>query len=114
MKKLVGYDHDFGGGDVKGAAGAQLGIEGSDIIADVHVKARVPIAIVAQPAFKVIDQLVDKIEAWIPGDQTAIAAGLKADARAQLVKLLSEQAKPVGDIATAEAAAAPAQPEQPA
>lgn len=94
MKKLVGYDHDFGGnGDVKGSAGAQVGIEGSDIVAEVVAKARVPIEKVAQPAFKVIDDIVDKVESWIPGDQKAIAAGLKADARAQLVKLLSEKAE---------------------
>lgn len=99
MKKIVGIDHDFGNGDVKGSAAGQLGVEGSDLVAEVAVKARYPLEKVVAPAMKVVDDLIDKVEKLIPGDQTALAAGLKADAKKQLVALLSEPA---------------AQPEQPA
>jgi hypothetical protein len=92
MKKIVGIDHDFGGGDVKGSVGAQLQIEGADLVADVSVKGRIPLEKVMQPAKKVIDDLIDKVEKLIPGDQTALAAGLKSDAYAALVKAFSEQA----------------------
>lgn len=90
MKKIVGIDQEFGGGDVKGSVGAQLSIEGSDLVADVSLKGKIPLEKVLVPVNKVIDQIIDKVEALIPGDQTALAAGLKADAHAQLVKLLSE------------------------
>jgi hypothetical protein len=90
MKKIVGIDQDFGGGDVKGSAAGQLGIEGSDLVAEIAVKARYPLAKVVDPVMKVVDDLVDKVEKLIPGDQTMLAAGLKADARAAIVKAISE------------------------
>ncbi len=91
MKKIVGIDHDFGvGGDVQGKVGAQLGIEGSALIANVTVQASMPLEKVLVPVNQVIDSILDKVEQWIPGDQTAMAAALKTDAHAQLVKLLSE------------------------
>lgn len=91
MKKIVGIDQAFGGGDVKGSVGAQLSVEGSDLVADVSVKGRIPLEKVLGPVNKVIDNILDQVEKWIPGDQKAMAEALKADAHAQLVKLLSEK-----------------------
>ncbi len=86
MKKLVGFENDLGGeGKVAGA----VGVEGADLVADVRVT--YPIAKVAEPAFKVIDGVIDKLEQWIPGDQKMLAATLKAEAREELVKLLAEK-----------------------
>lgn len=94
MKDLVKFDHAIGaeGQDLKGSAGGSLGVDGSDLVAQVQVQARYPIAKVIEPAMGVLDGLVDKLEALIPGDQKALAAAAKADARAALVKALSEQA----------------------
>lgn len=93
MKKLVGYEHDFGGGDVKGKASAQVAIDATDIVMEIAATGRVPVEKIAKPAFDVIDNLVDKIEQWIPGDQKAMAAELKKDARELLLKLIAEQSK---------------------
>lgn len=86
MKKIVGFENKIGG-DGAMVAG-ELAVDGANLAA--VVKIVYPIEKVAEPAFKVIDELVDKVEKLIPGDQTALAAGLKADARAALIKLLSE------------------------
>ena len=86
MKDIVSIDKEVGSDGLKVKAG--LAVEGENLIAE--VQASFPIAKVIEPAMKVIDDLVDKVEKLIPGDQTMLAAGLKADARAQIVKLLSE------------------------
>jgi hypothetical protein len=95
MKKIVGYDHEFGGenADVKGVVGGQLAVEGSDLVAEVSVKAKMPLAKIVDPAMRVVDSLIDKVDAWIPGDQKELAAKFKAEARDELVKALSEQAE---------------------
>lgn len=91
MKKLYGIDHDFGGGDVKGKVEGAIGIEKSDATIRLTVDAKYPIEKVLTPAFKAGDELVDKIEKWIPGDQTKEAAALKAAFRARIVQLVSEK-----------------------
>lgn len=88
MKKLISFEQPIGG-DGANAAGA-VGIEGSNLKAEVSIV--YPIEKIIEPAAKVIDDLVDKLEKLIPGDQTAMAAQAKADSRAALVKALSEQA----------------------
>lgn len=91
MKSIVSFDQAVGGDGLKVQGG--LGVEGTDLVA--QVKAVFPIAQVIEPAMKVLDGMVDKIEQIIPGDQKGIAAGLKADAREQLMKLVAAQAKDV-------------------
>jgi hypothetical protein len=85
MKELVKFEQKIGGDG--GKVGGALGVDGSDFVA--QVQARFPMAAALEPAFKVVDGLVDKIEQWIPGDQKAMAAVLKAEALEQLLKLLS-------------------------
>ena len=82
MKKI--YETALGGD------GAKVGayIEGADLT----VKATYPLGKVLEPVNKVIDEIIDKVEAWIPGDQKAIAEGMKADAHKRLIALLSEGA----------------------
>lgn len=86
MKDLVKFDQEIGGDGAK--AGGSIGIEADQLKAVVSVT--YPIAKVIEPVMKVLDGLVDKIEQLIPGDQVAIAQGLKDQARAEIVKLLSE------------------------
>ncbi len=85
-KSLISFENDLGGDGAKVAGG--LGVAGDQLQADVRVT--YPIAKIIEPAAKVIDGLVDKLEALIPGDQKAMAASAKADARAALIKALSE------------------------
>jgi len=87
MKEIVSVDKAVGDDGLK--VQAALGVDKSDLVA--QVEARFPIAQVIDPAMKVVDGLVDKIEALIPGDQKALAAKLKAEARVELVELLSEK-----------------------
>lgn len=87
MKTIVEHAADLGGQGAK--ATFKLGVEGANLKAE--VSALYPIEKIVDKAMPVIDGLVDKIEQLIPGDQTKYAAELKADAKAQLVKLLSEQ-----------------------
>ena len=86
MKKLIEFEKEIIEETLK--AGASLVIDGSDL--KLQIGASMPIEKIAEPMFKVIDSAIDKIEKLIPGDQTALAATLKAEARAELVKLLSE------------------------
>lgn len=88
MKTIVEHAADLGGQGAK--AQFKLGVEGSNLKAE--VSALVPIAPIVEKVMPAVDSLVDKIEQWIPGDQTAYAAQLKAEAREQIIKLLSEQA----------------------
>ncbi len=88
MKSIVSIDKEIGDG-LKVKAG--IGVEGSDLAADVRVV--FPLAKVIDPVMKIVDGLVDKVEKLIPGDQTTLAESLKAAARADLVKLLSEKAE---------------------
>lgn len=91
MKDLKSIDHDFGGGDVKGSAKGKLAIDGSDLLAEVAVQARYPLEKAITPLNKVIDEIIDKVEKFIPGDQTDIAKGLKETAHKRLLELLTEK-----------------------
>lgn len=86
MKKLVSFEKELGGDGAK-AAGS-IGVSGASVVAQVEVN--YPLEKVLEPALKVVDNMIDKIEKLIPGDQTVIAANLKKEAREELVKLLSE------------------------
>lgn len=87
MKNLVDFDKEIGSDGAK-AVGA-LGVDGESLKFEVGVT--YPIAKVIDPVMKVVDGLIDKVEKLIPGDQTGVAAKLKAEAREEMVKLLSEQ-----------------------
>ena len=88
MKDLVGFDQEIGGDGAK--VKGSLGIEMDQM--KLQVAVTYPIAKVIEPVMKVLDGLVDQVEQLIPGDQVALAQGLKNQAREELVKLLSEQA----------------------
>lgn len=80
-KEIIGKDF---GGD---GAHVALGVEEDKM----YLKVTLPLSKVVEPCSMVIDQLIDKLEKIIPGDQLAMAAQAKADAKAQLVKLLSAE-----------------------
>lgn len=88
MKKLASYEAAIGGDGA--TLGGALGIEESNLVAQVEVK--YPVEKVLSPVLKVVDDLVDKLEKLIPGDQTAMAEKAKADARAALIEMLNAQA----------------------
>jgi hypothetical protein len=87
MKELAKIEKDLGsdGGKLSGA----LGIVGADLSLQISVS--YPIVKVAEPILKISDALVDKLEALIPGDQKELADKAKLEARAELIKYLSEQ-----------------------
>ena len=87
MKQLAQVEQAVGGDGAK--LNGALGIDQSDIVAQVEV--RYPIAKVIDPVMEIVDKLVDKLEAVIPGDQKGMAMQAKADARAAIVKALSEK-----------------------
>ena len=88
MKEIIKHEADLGGDGAKFQA--QLGVEGEFLSANVAVQ--YPIEKLVTPALDVINNLVDQIEEFIPGDQKEMAAKLKAEAKEALVKALSEQA----------------------
>lgn len=72
-----------------GGDGAKFGayIEGDQLVAKVSY----PLEKVVEPVSNVVDNLLMKLEAAIPGTwDKAIIDPIRADAKAQLVKLLSE------------------------
>ena len=91
MKNLASFEQAIGGDG--GKLQGKLGVEGKDLTAQISVK--YPIEKVVEPVLTVVDQLVDKLEALIPGDQKNMAAQAKIDAREAIVKALTEQAQPV-------------------
>ena len=86
MKTIVEHKADLGGQGT--VAEFKLGVEGANLKAE--VSALYPIEKIVDQVMPAIDSLVDKIEQFIPGDQTTYATQLKADAKAEIVKLLSE------------------------
>lgn len=87
MKDLIKHEQAIGADGAQVAA--KIGVEGVNLKAELAVT--YPIEKIVEPAVKVINDLVDKLEQFIPGDQTGMAAQLKADAKEALVKALSEQ-----------------------
>lgn len=88
MKVLAKFEQPIGADG--GKAGGALGVEGDQL--KVEISATYPLAKVIDPVMGVVDDMVDKLEKLIPGDQLAMAAQIKLDARAAIVKALSEQA----------------------
>lgn len=88
MKDLVKFEKEIGGDGAK--ASGSLSVDASVIQASVVVS--YPIAKVVEPILKAGDQLVDKLEALIPGDQKLVAAQLKQELREEVMKLIQEQA----------------------
>lgn len=71
------------GGD--GAAAELLIGEGK-----LAVQVSYPLEKIIEPLTSVVDKVVDKLEQFIPGDQTGLASQIKADARKELAELLAE------------------------
>lgn len=88
MKDVVKFDKAIGTDGLKAAGG--VGIDGTDFVG--HTEIRFPIVKAIDPLMKVVDNLVDKVEKLIPGDQTALAAKLKLEARDEIAKLIAAQA----------------------
>lgn len=85
MKSLGSFEKPIGdAGKVSGAAG----FEDGQLKAKLEVS--YPAEKVAEPLFRVTDGMVDKIEQLIPGDQKEMAERLKAEARSQILKILTE------------------------
>lgn len=91
MKQLAAYSHQIGD---KGSAQASAAVDGSDLVIEAKVQYRQPIQPLVDKVMGPVDQLIDKLEALIPGDQKSLAAGAKADARAAIVKALSSETQP--------------------
>ena len=87
MKNLVEFEQPIGG-DGASASGA-LGVENMKLKAKIEIA--YPLEKVVEPVLKIVDGLVDNLEKFIPGDQLAMAASAKADARASILKALSDQ-----------------------
>lgn len=86
MKEFVKFEKEIGGDGAK--VEGVLGVEQSTL--KLAVSASYPIAKIVDPVMVAFDQLVDKLEQLIPGDQTVLAAQAKAEARTAVVKALSE------------------------
>lgn len=78
MKTII--EKGFGGD----GATTGLYVEGQALVAKVSY----PLSEALEPLYSVIDKAIDKVEQLIPGDQTGIAAKLKAEAREELTQLL--------------------------
>ena len=87
MKEIIKHEAPLGGEGAKFQA--QLGVEGEFLSANIAVQ--YPIEKLVTPALDVINNLVDQIEEFIPGDQKEMATKLKLEAKEALVKALSEQ-----------------------
>lgn len=88
MRELFKFEKEVGTDGAK-VAGA-VGVEESTL--KVQLTAEYPLAKIINPVMVEVDQLVDKLEKLIPGDQSAMATQAKADARAAIVKAISEAA----------------------
>lgn len=107
MKELVSFEQALGGDGAK--LHGKVGVVSTDLT--VQVAVAYPVEKIIEPAMKVIDGLVDKLEALIPGDQKSMAASAKADARAAILKALTgEDAQPAAELPSpAPASETPAQ-----
>lgn len=87
MKEIYMIDETIGsdGFKVKGA----VGVLASDL--SVQLTATYPIEKIIEPAIKVADEMIDKIEKIIPGDwDMALLEKVKAEYKQKLIELLSE------------------------
>lgn len=71
------------GGD--GAAAELLIGEGK-----LAIQVSYPLEKIIEPLTSIVDKVVDKLEQFIPGDQTGLAADIKKQAREELAELLAE------------------------
>lgn len=86
MKKIIGFENSVG--DSGGTVGGELGVEGSNVKAELH--ALFPIAKILAPVEGVVRSGLAKIDAIIPGDQKALFDQMSKDLMEQLAKVLSE------------------------
>ena len=89
MKELAKYETEIGHSGIH--AKGSVGVEASNLKFEVAVSGSVPLEKIIDPVMAQVDKLVDKLEALIPGYQTAMAAELKAETREAIVKALSEK-----------------------
>jgi hypothetical protein len=91
MKDLFKYEKDLGAEGVEdGSVKAALGVEGSNLVAE--VKVGYPIAKIIDPATAEVDKLLEKLKGLIPGDwDNPLIDGFKLEYKASLLKALSEQ-----------------------
>jgi hypothetical protein len=54
------------------------------------VQVSYPLEKIIEPLTSVVDKVVDKLEQFIPGDQTGLAADIKKQAREELAQLLAD------------------------
>lgn len=81
MKKI--YEQGFGGDGAK----AGLYVEEKELA----LKVTYPLEKMLSPVNAIIDQAINKLEAVIPGDwDKALLEPIRAEAKAQLLKLVSE------------------------
>lgn len=87
MKTIVEASQEIGGDGAK--ASESLVIEGGFLKAKVEIS--YPVAKALSPVTDLIDSLIGKVEAAIPGDwDKALLDPIAAEAKAALIKLLSE------------------------
>ena len=80
MKELVSQEFGEGGS-------AALGLEGGSAVLTV----KYPVSQLATPITELIDSTIDQLEAAIPGDwDSAVLEPIRAAAKAEVIKLLSE------------------------
>lgn len=87
MKKLASFEKEVGadGGKVMGS----MGVEGAELM--LELQASYPIAKIIEPACKLVDEMLVKLETAIPGEwDKPLIEKLKEDYKAQLVKMLGE------------------------
>lgn len=85
MGKIAGIEQQLSDA---GKVSAELALENKMLKLKISGEYAYPAEKVLDPALAIIDQLVDKLEAVIPGDQKAMAQEAKADARAAVMKWL--------------------------
>lgn len=103
VKKFASFDKELGGDG--GMVSGSLGVEGASVKALIEIT--YPVEKVIEPALKAVDSLVDKLEALIPGDQSSLAAKLKAEARQEILELIAEKTAEENLAPAAKSAATP-------
>lgn len=87
MKKIAAIDQQIGNTD--GKVQAAIGVEASNL--KLELSATYPIEKIVEPATTALDGALDKLEKAIPGDwDKPLIEKIKAEYKAELIKLLSE------------------------